>query len=114
MSSRDRFYFAIIIGAVTILGLLLNHGLTLLTPFPDSPEISRAKADEIIMRAKADIENQQLYRTFAVGVAILLFGLSICFGSIVLAFYIIRKSLAVDVTPQQKLLSLPQPPSKTA
>lgn len=96
--NNERTNLVIIIAVFALVYLIINNAFVLLTPLPESPEMQRAKAEIAIKQAEADIQNQKIYQTYLVAIGVIVAGLLLCFGSLWLAFRVI-KVVAAGITP---------------
>jgi len=99
MSNKDRVLLVALIGAFVLTGIIINHAFTLLTPLPDGPEMARAKAEALLMEAEANIQAQYLFRTFLVGLLLIISGIVVCFGSFWIALRILTAPLRLHQRP---------------
>lgn len=95
-----------LIGLFAVLSLLIIQVFPLLSPIPDSPEISRAKAEVILIKAEMALQNAQLYRVFLVSGGIIAAGLIMCFGAVVVALSIIggNRRQAQNISSKHQLM----------
>lgn len=107
MSSKERIQIIIIIAAFALAGTVINQAFVLLTPTPDSPEMAHAKAEAFLMQTEANLQNQYLYRTFLVGVVVVLAGIAVVFGSLLVALQILKTVLRLNQPSGQAQTQLP-------
>jgi hypothetical protein len=96
MTRKERLSLILLLGLIVLGGLTINQTFRVLTPPPESPEMARAKAEALLMKTEARLQDQHLYRMFLIGTGIILAGVVVCFGSLLVALRLIQVMLRLN------------------